>query len=215
MIAVFGTVIAILLGFGVFAKMLASSVADHPTVTSDIVRILQNMALFFGVLTAGMIALVVSIQIFYKDSWGDALTILGAVSLLLIGILAVSLIALSKAIESIGRSMKAMRNSNDVGQLTKILVATFIALGGMILLLTTSSVLLKLTYKDTTGYLGTITTIVVAALVAIGGVLGEVGIFLAKVPNFEYDEDTFKIITVTMVALFAMVAEITAAALLL
>jgi hypothetical protein len=215
MIAVFGTVIAILLGFGVFAKMLASSVADHPTVTSDIVRILQNMALFFGVLTAGMLALVVSIQIFYKDSWGDALTILGAISFLLIAVLAVSLIALSKAIESIGRSMKAMRNSNDVGQLTKILVATFIALGGMILLLTTSSVLLKLTYKDTTGYLGTITTIVVAALVAIGGVLGEVGIFLAKVPNFEYDEDTFKIITVTMVALFAMVAEITAAALLL
>lgn len=211
---VLGTFAALILGFGVFAKMITKASNGDYNTMMGIVSILNSLSIFIGILTASLVGTMAAIQFMFDGNIGDAFTIMGSMALIILGTLATSMFILMKAVESLGRSFKAARMTN-IDVLKDLIIATFISIAGLILVLTTSAIVIKLVYKDTLGYLGTITTIVIGALVLLAGVFTALGVFLTKVPNYNADQDTFKIIVATFVGTFAMVAEITAAAIIL
>ena len=211
---VLGTFAAIILAFGVFAKMITKASNGDYNTMMGIVSILNSLSIFIGILTAALVGTMAAIRYMFDGNMGDAFTIMGSMALIILGTLATSMFILMKAVESLGRSFKAARMAN-IDVLKDLIIATFISIAGLIVVLTTSAIVIKLVYKDTLGYLGTITTIVIGALVLLAGVFTALGVFLTKVPNYNADQDTFKMIVATFVGTFAMVAEITAAAIIL
>lgn len=211
---VLGTFAALIIGFGVFAKMITKASNGDYNTMMGIVSILNSLSIFIGLLTASLVGTMAAIRYMFDGNIGDAFTIMGSMALIILGTLATSMFILMKAVESLGRSFKASRMAN-IDTLKDLIIATFISIAGLIVILTTSAVVIKLVYKDTLGYLGTIATIVIGALLLLGGVFTALGVFLTKVPNYNVDQDTFKMIVATFVGTFAMVAEITAAAIIL
>ena len=211
---VLGTFAALIIGFGVFAKMITKASNGDYNTMMGIVSILNSLSIFIGLLTAALVGTLAAVRYMFDGNMGDALTIMGSMALIILGTLAVSMFILMKAVESLGRSFKASRMAN-IDVLKDLIIATFISIAGLIVVLTTSAIVIKLVYKDTLGYLGTIATIVIGALLLLGGVFTALGIFLTKVPNYNADQDTFKMIVATFIGTFAMVAEITAAAIIL
>ena len=211
---VLGTFAALILGFGVFAKMITKASNGDYNTMMGIVSILNSLSIFIGILTASLVGTMAAIRYMFDGNMGDAFTIMGSMALIILGTLATSMFILMKAVESLGRSFKSARMAN-IDVLKDLIIATFISIAGLIVVLTTSAIIIKLVYKDTLGYLGTITTIVIGALVLLAGVFTALGVFLTKVPNYNADQDTFKMIVATFVGTFAMVAEITAAAIIL
>ena len=205
---VLGTFLAIMVGFGLFAKMIVKTTKDDATARNDLVRLVTSLSIFIGVLTASFVGLLAAIKYMYDGDIGDALTIIGTIAVTILGVLALSMLILSKAIKSISNSFRTAYMTN-IDSILSVIVATFISIGGLIVLLTTSAVFIKLAYKDTLGYLGTISTIVIGTLLLIGGVFAALAIFFTKVSTSSYNENTFNILKITFISLLVLVGEIT------
>jgi len=209
---VLGTFLAIMVGFGVFAKMIVKTTKDDATARNDLVRLVNTLSIFIGVLTASFVGMLAAIKYMYEGNIGDALTVIGTMAVTILGILALSMLILSKAIKSISNSFRTAYMTN-IDSILSVIVATFISIGGLIFLLTTSAIFIKLAYTDTLGYIGTISTVVIGTLLLIGGVFAALTIFFTKVSTSSYNENTFNILKLTFISLLILVGEITLSAL--
>lgn len=209
-IAIIGTVLTIIIAFSIFAKSIANTVNNNFLVAKDIIKMFTIITIMISVIVGGLLGAVAIVGLLYKDNMGDALTVLGLFALVTLGTLIVTMYVLYKAIDSLKDVLKNVQKEN-LEQLRYILMTTFIALGGLMVLLTACAVIIRKAYgANSTGYLGTMATLVGATLLTIGGVLFGLGLFLKKVPNYEYDDQTIDLIKKAFTFLTIIIGEFAA-----
>ena len=213
-IAITVSIITIVLALGVFARMMSKAALADSSLLGSMVKLFNAMTIFLGVIVASIIGFVVAVKLLFKNDWGDALTIMASLVIAVLFTLGVSLYALSKAIESIGKSLRAARSAG-VDNIVRLITNYFKAILALMGVLIIGSIALKIGFEGKLGYLGTLASIVVSTLVLVGGLLAELGVFLTKVDNFKYDDTTMTLLKIAFIGLIATMTFIIAGSVVL
>lgn len=213
-VAITVSIITIILALGVFARMMSKAALADSSLLGSIVKLFNAMTIFLGVIVGSIIGFVVVVKLLFKNDWGDALTIMASLVIAVLITLSVSLYALSKAIESIGRSLRAARSAG-VDNIVHLITNYFKVVLALMGVLIVGSIALKIGFEGKLGYIGPLIAMVVSTLVLVGGLLTGLGIFLTKVENFRYDETTFSLLKIAFIGLIATMVSIIAGSIVL
>ena len=210
-IAIIGTVVAIILAFGLFAKMMlqtaGNGLGDEYKLTK-VADLFKAMTKFIGVILLGLTGAMVVLKLIYAENVSEAMDLLVAFSMMTLLTLAGTLFFFFASFKSILETLKT-NNLTDIYKALDIIKYALLAIGAILLVLAMTPLLLKSYNVKTEDTLSIISNLALASVVIVVGCLSAMGKFVRQLngTNLSIKENDLKVIGLTFVGLIAIIAE--------
>lgn len=209
--AIIGTIVAIVLAFGLFSKMLLKSIgtdlgAEYKL--GKLADVFTSMAKLMLVVMAGLVGVIAIAKLLYTDNIEESMDILVAFSMMTLLTLGATLLFFFEAFKSVmstiqGRDYDTMKAENII---KKAIYALFAVMGilGIIPMLMKAY---DLKYEQ---YINMVATLAIASIVVIVGALSAMGKFIRQLngSGLTLSDNDIKAIGISFGALIGMIAEV-------
>lgn len=196
-LAAIGTVLAIIIAFGLLSVgLLKLSFGNALTITA-LAKVFKWMSIIIITIIGGLAGTLALLRLLYNGEEGKGLKHMLAFAGIMVGLIALTLLSFGIFIGMLHNSISIIPDAN-LKQIKNILI---VILGGMVGIMAAFmlySIIINENFTRWGEYAAPLITIVLSILFTIGGVLAEIAIFLNLLPTLTFNKGAVAIVIATL-----------------